>query len=484
LDARLNHRGAAMTDTTTATIDPKLGQVRVLDLALSEIRPSPENDQLYRPVNTEDPEIVRLAESIEAHGVQEPLLITDDGWIVSGHRRYAAARLAGLDTVPCRVAPIRKDYDHDKFMQLLRECNRQREKSYDEKLREEVVSCTPEEAREAVMEFRRRSARVEVSQIEVAGRKTRWKISEAKMPFMRAVQEVIMDRRAFWPLSVRQIHYALLNDPPLIHARKADSEYSNVQKCYKALDDLLVRARLEGLIPFEVIADETRPVVQFNCHRDCQSFIRQELEIFLKGYWRDLMQSQPNHVEILAEKNTIAPILKPVASEYCIPMTTGRGYCSLPPRFEISKRFSASGKQRLVLLMVTDFDPDGEEIAHSMARSLRDDFGINQIVPVKVALTAEQVNKFKLPPRLKAKETSANYDKFVARHGDDVFELEALPPAALRQALREAIDQVIDIELLNHEIDQERREQVFLEDARRRVRAAMAGELDSEVEND
>jgi hypothetical protein len=159
------------------------------------------------------------------------------------------------------------------------------------------------------------------------------------MPLLKAIQNVIDEREDYWPLSVRQIHYALLNNPPLIHAGKSDSVYHNVQKCYKALDDLLVRARLEGHIPFEVIADETRPVVEFNCHRDCQSFIRRELDIFLKGYWRDLMQSQPNHVEILAEKNTIAPILRPIAEEYCIPMTTGRGYCSLPPRFEIAKRF-------------------------------------------------------------------------------------------------------------------------------------------------
>jgi hypothetical protein len=473
-----------MINTVTTATDPKLGHDRVLDVPVDDIRPAPENDQLYRPVDVDDPEIVKLAESIQTHGVQEPLPITEDHWIISGHRRYSAAKLAGLDTVPCRVASIHKDADHDKFMQLLRECNRQREKSLDEKLREEVVSCTPEEAHQAVMEFRAQKAQVKVSQIEVAGEKPRCKISDAKMPLLRAIQQVINDREKYWPLSVRQIHYALLNDPPLIHAGKSGSVYRNVQKCYKALDELLVRARLEGMIPIEVIWDETRPVVESNCHRDCQSFIRQELDIFLRGYRRDLMQSQPNHVEILAEKNTIAPILRPVAEEYCISMTVGRGYCSIPPRLEITNRFRASGKDKLVLLMVTDFDPDGEEIAHSMACSLRDDFGIDQLVPVKVALKADQIRQFSLPPRLKAKETSANYKKFVARHGDDVFELEALPPAALQRALRDAIEQVIDIGLLNHEIAQERHDLRFLENARRRVHAAMVGQLDSEVESD
>jgi len=85
-----------------------------------------------------------------------------------------------------------------------------------------------------------------------------------------------------------------------------------------------------------------------------------------------------------------------------------------------------------------------------------------------------------LPPRMKAKETSVNYAKFVERHGDDVFELEALPPAALQKALRDAIESVIDINLLNQEQAREREEMVFLENARRRVKAALAGELDME----
>ncbi len=63
---------------------------------LSDIRPSPENDKLYRPVDPSDPDIVALAESIRQHGLREPIVVTLDGWILSGHRRYVAAGLAGL----------------------------------------------------------------------------------------------------------------------------------------------------------------------------------------------------------------------------------------------------------------------------------------------------------------------------------------------------------------------------------------------------
>jgi hypothetical protein len=194
------------------------------------------------------------------------------------------------------------------------------------------------------------------------------------------------------------------------------------------------------------------------------------------------MQSQPNHIEIIGEKNTIAPIIRPVAARYCIPMTIGRGYCSLRPRYDIAERFRKSGKDRLVLLMLSDFDPDGEEIAHSFARSLRDDFGIEEIEPVKVALTAGQVAEYHLPPMMKAKKRGNEEEgykgialSFVAKHGDNVWELEALPPETLQRVLQDAIDQVIDVQAFNHEIDQEKADAAELEGVRRIMFATFKG---------
>jgi len=266
-----------------------------------------------------------------------------------------------------------------------------------------------------------------------------------------------------------------LNNPPLIHASKPGSRYANTPQSYKAVVELLTRARLAGEIPMNCIDDATRPVTVWHVHRCAQDFIRHELNGFLKGYWRDLMQSQPNHIEVIAEKNTVAPILRTVAERYCIPLTSGRGYCSLPPRHAMAERFRKSGKGRLVLLLVSDFDPDGEQIAESFASSMRRDFGIANIDAVKVALTGDQVNTLTLPPAMKAKKTSVNYAKFHAKYGDDVFELEAVPPAKLQEILTDAIDSVLDVDLFNAEIDAESSDAEFLENTRRRTKAALAG---------
>ena len=82
----------------TATTDRDAGQLHdtsCFSIRLSQLEPAPENDDLYRPVGFDDPEIQALARSIREHGIREPLVITLDNYILSGHRRYKAARLAG-----------------------------------------------------------------------------------------------------------------------------------------------------------------------------------------------------------------------------------------------------------------------------------------------------------------------------------------------------------------------------------------------------
>jgi len=172
-------------------------------------------------------------------------------------------------------------------------------------------------------------------------------------------------------------------------------------------------------------------------------------------------------------------IIKPVAERYCIPVTSGRGFASLPPRADMVRRYLASGKEKLIVLIISDHDPDGEAIAHSFARSLRDDFGVGSVHAVRVALTAEQVERYALPPALKAKQGSATYATFVERHGENVYEVEALSPATLQSELEAAIDSVLDIAAFDGELDREREDATYLEGKRRTVTNALQGLIDA-----
>jgi hypothetical protein len=454
----------------------ELGHGRILGeielVRLSEIKPSPENDNIYKPVDPADSDLQALAASIGKYGVREALVITRDAYILSGHRRYAAARLAGLSEVPCRRESIL--HSDPEFVPLLREYNRQRAKSIDEVLREEIISANLEDAYDNLLQYRRRAAQIAVETGTIEGHKHRAEISEAKRPFLDAIKSVIERLRTYWPLSDRLIHYQLLNAPPLIHASKLWSTYRNDLKSYKALTELLTRARIAGLIPFTAIHDPTRPVTTWDVFRSPAAFIRRELDNFLKRYWRDLQAPQPCHVEILGEKNTIASIIRPVAEDYCIPFTLGRGYSSLPPRHDMAVRFRKTGKDRLVLLVVSDFDPEGQDIAHSFARSMRDDFGIESIDFIKVALTAGQVDELRLPPGPKAKSGSSRRKRFVEAHGEHVFELEAVAPERLQTILRQTIESVLDMALFGAEQAKEREDAAYLDGVRQQVRHLLA----------
>jgi hypothetical protein len=108
---------------------------------------------------------------------------------------------------------------------------------------------------------------------------------------------------------------------------------------------------------------------------------------------------------------------------------------------------------------------------------MRDDFEVANVRPMKVALSSEQVEAFKLPPIMTAKQTSSRYDKFVDRHGNNVFELEALPPAELQRLLRNAIESVIDQGAFDDEVAAERDDAAFMAAVRKRVTTAI-GDLE------
>ena len=462
----------------------KMGQVpipstEIVERPLAEVRPSPENDRLYAPVDPKDKDFRALVKSVRVRGVLDSLVISEDGYIISGHRRYAAATLARLATVPCVTMPVRREDDVDAFVQLLREFNRQRIKTFSEKAREALVDISPKAAHRRLVKQRAVKSTVSVTELKLDAQRVRAGITDAKQPLLDAILQVLDERRKYWPLSVRQVHYALLNNPPLKHASKPKSRYANDLGSYKNLDQLLVRARVEGLISWDAIGDETRPVTTWKVFDDPQQFIREEMDSLLEDYYRDLLQSQPNHIEVLVEKNTVAKICSEVCARYCMPMTSGRGFCSLPPRRDMEQRYRDSGKEKLILLIVSDFDPEGEVIAESFARYMRDDFGIEEICPIKVALNAEQVKRFNLPLALKAKEKSVNRRRFVEIHGENVWELEALEPVQLQALLDDAIRSVLDLEAYNAEIAAEATDAAQIEALRETVKEAI-GDTDFE----
>ncbi len=472
--------------------------VRSVRRRIENIYPSPENNEIYRPIDRDDSDFIALVASIREKGVLNPLEISLDGYVISGHRRLAAAKMAGLKTVPCRVSNISRmirrsenglEYWelNDEFVRLLREHNRQRHKTPDEQLCEAAIDCDPEVAYTALIEARQEQVlEHDLDKVELRKKeKKRYAISEAKKPFLEAAKKVIEDLTEYWPLSVRQVHYKMLNLKVRRHAGKRESVYVNDRRSYQDLDDLLVRARLAGFIPLDCIDDETRPTQLWPTHLNVQPFIAEELDTLFRNYWRDLMADQPFHIEVIAEKLTVASIVRKAVMGYTIPYTISRGFAGLPQRVRMAQRFKKTRKNKLVLLCLSDHDPDGKEITHSYGRSLRDDFGIPyyKLELIQVAVTQKQIDDLNLPPNMLAKKTSANYKRFKKEHGKYAYELEAIDPQTLQGILVEAIDSIIDVGKFNAQIAAEKKESATLEAAKRQVCTILKDYMPKQTEN-
>lgn len=86
-------------------VSPETESRRVHDIALQNIHPNPAQPRK----RFDDASIAALAESIRERGVLQPIIVqprSADGYeLITGERRWRAATIAGVETIPTLVAP-------------------------------------------------------------------------------------------------------------------------------------------------------------------------------------------------------------------------------------------------------------------------------------------------------------------------------------------------------------------------------------------
>lgn len=100
----------------------RLESRKVLELPVESISPNPDQPRSsFSPVALEE-----LAASILEHGILQPLTVRkgEEGYLlISGERRWRAAKLAGLDTVPCILTDV--DQEESALLALVENLQRQ-----------------------------------------------------------------------------------------------------------------------------------------------------------------------------------------------------------------------------------------------------------------------------------------------------------------------------------------------------------------------
>jgi len=437
----------------------KIEDYEVKMVAISDVLPSPENDEIYgecKHSETED-----LMDSIKTHGLEQPIYVSSDGFIISGHRRHYACFCLGFSSIPVRIAKNIQRQGNAEWHKILADFNPQRVKDASALFKEALlkVKCSDDEYRQ-VMRKRECKAEKHAKFMTVKGVKNFKPVTARRAEFFDAAKSMIYSLEEYWPLSVRQGHYNMLPLAPMKNSIRVPNEanrYINDMASYKALSRLLTDARYQGLIPFDCIADATRPTIEWDGWDCAQEFITEKTMDFLNGFQLNLQASQPKHIEFLAEKKTLAQIIRPVCAKFHVPYTLGSGYSGPSVWSKMVERFRESEKERMVLVIASDYDPEGFDLADDAVRSLRQHFGID-VEYVRAAVNREQIDELELATDFNpAKSGGSRLNSFIQRTGGtETWECEALPPKYLQESIREAFRSVMDMDIYNAATDQER----------------------------
>jgi hypothetical protein len=237
-------------------------------------------------------------------------------------------------------------------------------------------------------------------------------------------------------LTIRQIYYRLVSKHII----------SNTSSQYKYLVKILVDARWNRQIPFNVIEDRTRQFIGedyelvapkdyfqqwLSAFKECQNF--HSLPVWLE---------QETYVEVWLEKQALQGIFQEVTDQWKITLFPCRGYPSLTKIYESARRIkNRSNGKPVEILYFGDYDPSGEDIIRAIENNLSG-FDIEFEIR-KIAILDEQISEYNIPP-MPAKTSDPRYARFIAEHGEDAVELDAIDPDDLKQIIENSITERFD----------------------------------------
>ncbi len=237
-------------------------------------------------------------------------------------------------------------------------------------------------------------------------------------------------------LTVRQLYYQLVTRLVV----------ENTVKEYKRVKETISAARLAGLIDWNAIEDRTRNLQTLARWNSPADIIDSAADDYREHLWRD----QETRVEVWIEKDALLGVIEDVCDELRVPYFSFRGSNSQSEQYKAGRnRFGAylSNGLKPIVLHLSDHDPKGMD----MVRDNQDRLSMFAGRPVEVrrlALTTDQVRRHAPPPN-PAKESDALYAKYVAEHGEECWELDALSPPVIAGLIRDEVAGIVDADAWN-----------------------------------
>lgn len=232
-----------------------------------------------------------------------------------------------------------------------------------------------------------------------------------------------------YDLTLRQLYYQFV----------ARDLLRNTQQEYKRLGAIVNDARLAGLIDWDHLVDRTRNLRGLTHWESPESIIGAVASQYRTDRWAD----QPYRVEVWVEKDALGGVIERPSSRLDVDWFSCRGYVSQSEMWSAAQRLIGhedAGKETVVLHL-GDHDPSGVDMTRDIHDRLRL-FGSSTRVE-RIALNMDQVRRYDPPPN-PAKVTDSRAAGYVAEHGGESWELDALPPDVLDALITEAVQEYRD----------------------------------------
>jgi hypothetical protein len=246
-----------------------------------------------------------------------------------------------------------------------------------------------------------------------------YKTREDTRKFQLDIFNVIQDIHS--AMTVRQIYYRLVA-----------SGYAKEETTYNKTQRTLLDLRERGLLPYGLIADNTRSFYKPRTYSNLENMLEEQQRYYRKDFW----ESQDCYVEIWLEKEALRTVFSKVTSEFQIPLYVSKGLSSVSFVYSASEEIKAIDKTTFIYFF-SDWDPTGLILTKSIENRMRE-FGVKAEF-IRAGLTPDQIEKYKVLTRpTKESKHSRNFK-------GESAELDALHPRILEELIKKCILAHVDM---------------------------------------
>lgn len=259
-------------------------------------------------------------------------------------------------------------------------------------------------------------------------------------------------------LTLRQLYYQFV----------ARGLLENKQRNYDALGDTISKARLGGLVDWDAIEDRTR----FLRGRSNSYSPSTALTALSRRYSIDMWRNQETRLEVWIEKDALLGVIEGVCRDNDVDYFACRGYVSQSALYEAGQRMARYQRDgyRTVIIHLGDHDPSGIDMTRDNGERVNL-FGWDETDVRRIALNMDQVDEYSPPPN-PAKLTDSRAPEYVAQHGYESWELDALEPRVMRDLIQDTINEYKDEDAWQEREDLLQADQAVLRDVIAQARDA------------